>query len=48
MGSLGDESPQETLELVTNTSRDEKALRKVLRIPIPDSVTIELSLRNLG
>ena len=32
------------LELVTNTSRDEKALR----IPIPDSVTIELSLRNLG
>ena len=36
------------LELVTHTSRDEKALRKVLRIPIPDSVTIELSLRNLG
>ena len=36
------------LELVTNTSRDEKALRKVLRNPIPDSVTIELSLRNLG
>ena len=36
------------LELVTNSSRDEEALRKVLRIPIPDSVTIELSLRNLG
>ena len=36
------------LGLVTNTSRDEKALRKDLRIPIPDSVTIEHSLRNLG
>ena len=36
------------LELVTNTAKDEKALRKVLRIPIPDSVTIALSLRNLG
>ena len=36
------------LELVTNTAKDEKALRKVLRIPIPDSVPIELSLRNLG
>ena len=36
------------LELVTNTAKDEKSLRKVLRIPIPDSVTIELSLRNLG
>ena len=36
------------LELVTNSSKDEKSLRKVLRIPIPDSVTIELSLRNLG
>ena len=35
------------LELVTNTAKDEKSLRKVLRIPIPDSVTIELSLRNL-
>ena len=36
------------LELVTNSSRDDKALRKVLSIPIPDSVTIELSLKNLG
>ena len=36
------------LELVTNTAKDERSLRKVLRIPIPDSVTIELSLRNLG
>ena len=34
------------LELVTNSSRS--LLWKVLRIPIPDSVTIELSLRNLG
>ena len=36
------------LELVTNTAKDEKALRKVLRILIPDSVTIEINLRNLG
>ena len=36
------------LELVTNSAKDEKSLRKVLRIPIPDSVTIELSLRNLN
>ena len=36
------------LELVTNSSKDEKSLRKVLRIPIPDSVTIELNFRNLG
>ena len=36
------------LELVTNTAKDETALRNVLRIPIPDSVTIELSLRNLA
>ena len=36
------------LELVTYTAKDEKALRKVLRIPIPDSVTIEINLRNLG
>ena len=36
------------LELVTNPAKDEKALRKVLRIPIPDSVTIEINLRNLG
>ena len=36
------------LELVTNTAKDEKPLRKVLRIPIPDSVTIEINLRNLG
>ena len=36
------------LELVTNAAKDEKALRKVLRIPIPDSVTIEINLRNLG
>ena len=36
------------LELVTNPAKDEKSLRKVLRIPIPDSVTIELSLRNLN
>ena len=36
------------LELVTNTAKDERSLRKVLRIPITDSVTIELSLRNLG
>jgi len=36
------------LELVTNSAKDERSLRKVLRIPIPDSVTIELSLRNMG
>ena len=36
------------LELVTNTAKYEKALRKGLRIPIPDSVTIEINLRNLG
>jgi small subunit ribosomal protein S10 len=36
------------LELVTNTSKDEKALKAILMINIPDSVTIELSLRNLG
>ena len=36
------------LELGTNTAKDEKALRKVLSIPIPDSVTIEINLRNLG
>ena len=36
------------LELVTNTAKDEGALRRVLRIPIPDTVTIELSLRNVN
>ena len=36
------------LELVTNTAKDERSLRKVLRIPIPDAVTIDLSLRTLG
>jgi len=36
------------LELVTNSAKDERSLRKVLRIPIPDSVTIVLSLRNMG
>ena len=36
------------LELVTNTAKDETALRQVLRIPIPDTVTIELSLRNVA
>jgi small subunit ribosomal protein S10 len=36
------------LELVTNTAKDEGALRQVLRIPIPDTVTIELSLRNVN
>ena len=36
------------LELVTNSSKDEKAVRNVLRIRIPDSVRIELNFRNLG
>ena len=36
------------LELVTSAAKDEKALRRVLRIDYPDSVTIELSLRHLG
>jgi len=36
------------LELVTNTAKDETALRQVLRIPIPDTVTIELSLRTVS
>lgn len=36
------------LELVTNTAKDETALRQVLRIPIPDTVTIELSLRSVA
>ncbi len=36
------------LELVTNSAKDETALRQVLRIPIPDTVTIELSLRNVA
>jgi small subunit ribosomal protein S10 len=36
------------LELVTNTAKDDRALRKILRIHFPDSVTIELSLRNLN
>ena len=45
---LGDANTQRLLELVTNTAKDETALRNVLRIPIPDSVTIELSHRNLA
>ena len=36
------------LELVTNSAKDETALRQVLRIPIPDTVTIELSLRTVA
>ena len=36
------------LELVTSAAKDEKALRRVLRLDYPDSVTIELSLRHLG
>jgi len=36
------------LELVTNSSKDEKALKAIMMIEYPDSVTIELSLRNLG
>ena len=36
------------LELVTSAAKDEKALRRVLRIDYPDSVTIKLSLRHLG
>ena len=36
------------LELAINTAKDERSLRKVLRIPIPDSVTIEIQLRNLN
>ena len=36
------------LELVTNSSKDEKALKAIMMIEYTDSVTIELSLRNLG
>ncbi len=36
------------LELNASASKDEKALRRVLKIDYPDSVTIELSLRHLG
>ena len=36
------------LELVTNGSKDEKALKAIMMIEYPDSVTVELSLRNLG
>ena len=32
----------------TNSSKDEKALKAIMMIEYPDSVTIELSLRNLG
>jgi len=28
------------------TSKDENALRKVLKLPIPDTVSIEISLRH--
>ena len=36
------------LELVIGKSTDESALRQVMRIPIPDTVTIELSLRTVA
>jgi small subunit ribosomal protein S10 len=36
------------LELVIGKTTDESALRQVMRIPIPDTVTIELSLRTVA
>ena len=36
------------LEMHINSGKDETSLRQVAKIDIPDSVTIELSLRNLG
>ncbi|MBK30245.1 MAG: 30S ribosomal protein S10 [Euryarchaeota archaeon] len=34
------------LEMKVGTSKDETALRKVLKLPIPDTVSIEISLRH--
>jgi small subunit ribosomal protein S10 len=36
------------LELVISSAKEEGALRQVMRIPIPDTVTIELSLRTVA
>ena len=36
------------LELVIGSAKEEGALRQVMRIPIPDTVTIELSLRSVS
>ena len=36
------------IELVTNTAKDHKALEDLIRIPIPDSVTIEINLRQVN
>lgn len=36
------------LELVSSTAKDDSALRQLMRIQIPDTVTIELSLRNVA
>ena len=36
------------LELVIGSAKEEGALRQVMRSPIPDTVTIELSLRTVS
>ena len=36
------------LELVIGSAKEEGALRQVMRLPIPDTVTIELSLRTVS
>ena len=36
------------IELVTNSSKDENAIREIIKIPIPDSVTIEINLRQVN
>ncbi|MBT3772254.1 MAG: 30S ribosomal protein S10 [Euryarchaeota archaeon] len=36
------------LEMKISSSKDENALRKVARVSIPDTVSIELSMRNVN
>ena len=48
LGSLEMRIHKRLLELVIGKSTDESALRQVMRIPIPDTVTIELSLRTVA
>ena len=47
-GSSEDEPSASMVQGTENTAKDDRALRKILRIHFPDSVTIELSLRNLN
>ena len=36
------------LEMDISTSKDQTALRSVTKIPIPDTVSIEISMRNIN